>query len=228
MSFKAVAMSLAAGMFLFSSAYAEQGVSPQGSTPQGADQQKSGQPGGDQGAGGMQGGQQGADLGGTQQGGTQGSGQALGSSEVQQVQQKLSEQGYKPGPVDGKFGPKTQEAVRKFQQEKGIQPTGQIDPQTIAALGVQGQSGQGGAQQGQQEVRCRAGVNRAAEPKATVSLETWGLASRMAERRPLRTSRATSAAASRTPERKANSRALISGALRRTAAHRGGRKGEEP
>jgi peptidoglycan hydrolase-like protein with peptidoglycan-binding domain len=64
---------------------------------------------------------------------------------VKQVQEKLSEQGYDVGPVDGIFGPKTQQALRKFQEDKGVQPTGQIDQQTMAALGIQGE---GGAQPG--------------------------------------------------------------------------------
>lgn len=74
---------------------------------------------------------------------------ATGSSSIKQVQQKLNDQGYDAGPVDGKSGPKTKEALRKFQQKEGIQPTGQVDQKTLAALGVQGQgSGQGGAASG--------------------------------------------------------------------------------
>lgn len=36
--------------------------------------------------------------------------------------------------VDGKFGPQTQGAVKKFQVSKGIQPTGEVGPDTWAAL----------------------------------------------------------------------------------------------
>lgn len=170
MRFKKIAISVVAGMFLASAVYADQGADQGGSSQPSVDQQQSGQPGGDLGAGGgaqggaqdQQGGsmqgdsqpggmqsqdpqsQQGSDLGGTSQ---PGAGGAMGSTQdpaaVQQIQQKLNDQGYNAGPVDGKFGPKTQEALRKFQQAQGIQATGQVDQQTMAALGVQ-DSGQGG------------------------------------------------------------------------------------
>lgn len=157
MKLKTVAMSFLAGMFLISSVYAEQGVGQGGSSRQGVDQRQGGQPG-DQGAGGMPGGQQGTVPGTDQQGGSRpdgiqgrpgsdlgGTGQKGGAMQggvqdpatVQQIQQKLNDQGFKAGPVDGKFGPKTQEALRKFQEKQGFQPTGQIDEQTMAALGVQ-------------------------------------------------------------------------------------------
>lgn len=154
MRLKAVGMSVIAGMLLVSSLHADEGVGQGGSGQQGQgiEQQQSGQPGGDQGAG-AQGGiqspdpqQQGSDLGGTsqQQGGAMQGGMQDQAS-VKQVQEKLSQQGYEVGPVDGIFGPKTQQALRKFQEDKGVQPTGQIDQQTMAALGIQGE---GGAQPG--------------------------------------------------------------------------------
>lgn len=59
---------------------------------------------------------------------------------VKQVQQKLSENGQDVGQPDGKMGPKTQAALKQFQQQNGFQPTGQIDAQTLAALNI-GQSG---------------------------------------------------------------------------------------
>lgn len=152
MRLKAVGMSVIAGMLMVSSLYADEGVGQGGSGQQGMEQQQSGQPGGDQGAAGAQGGiqspdpqQQGSDLGGTSQQGDAMQGGMQDQASVKQVQEKLSEQGYDVGPVDGIFGPKTQQALRKFQQDKGVQPTGQIDQQTMAALGIQGE---GGAQPG--------------------------------------------------------------------------------
>ncbi|MGB3201762.1 MAG: peptidoglycan-binding domain-containing protein [Nodosilinea sp.] len=38
---------------------------------------------------------------------------------TRQVQQQLAQRGYDPGPVDGVAGPKTQRALRKFQQSQG-------------------------------------------------------------------------------------------------------------
>jgi peptidoglycan hydrolase-like protein with peptidoglycan-binding domain len=55
---------------------------------------------------------------------------------VKQVQQKLSENGQDVGQPDGQMGPKTQAALKEFQQQKGLQATGQIDQQTLAALEI--------------------------------------------------------------------------------------------
>lgn len=131
MRFKAVAIGLVAGVFLFSSVYAEQASSQQG----GSGREEVGK--GSSGAqGNQQQGGQAQDLG--------NGGSAPSLSDVKQVQQKLNDQGFNAGPVDGKFGPKTQDALRQFQQKQGIQPTGKMDSQTMAAMGVQGQrSGQG-------------------------------------------------------------------------------------
>jgi peptidoglycan hydrolase-like protein with peptidoglycan-binding domain len=65
---------------------------------------------------------------------------------VKQVQQKLSENGQDVQP-DGKMGPKTQAALKEFQQQNGIKPTGQLDQQTLAALkiGESGSSATGGS-----------------------------------------------------------------------------------
>lgn len=61
-----------------------------------------------------------------------------GDSQVKQVQQALKDKGQDPGPVDGKMGPKTQAALSGFQQAQGLSGSGQLDPQTLAALGVSG------------------------------------------------------------------------------------------
>lgn len=63
---------------------------------------------------------------------------------VKQVQQALSDQGYDPGPVDGKWKPQTENALKDFQQAQGIQATGQLDQQTLASLGVEGGAAAGG------------------------------------------------------------------------------------
>ena len=65
-----------------------------------------------------------------------GSAQQLSQEEIRQVQQKLSEMGHDPGPVDGIWGPRTQAAVKEFQQQKDIQATGQLDQKTLSELGV--------------------------------------------------------------------------------------------
>lgn len=71
-------------------------------------------------------------------GGDRTSGTGYNSSTVREVQQALKDKGIEVGPVDGIFGPKTQSAVREFQQKEGISATGRIDRQTLAALDVDG------------------------------------------------------------------------------------------
>lgn len=62
---------------------------------------------------------------------------ALGASSTQviQLQRDLSDLGYMNA-VTGYFGPVTRDAVRRFQFDNGIEPTGQYGPLTRAAIGV--------------------------------------------------------------------------------------------
>ena len=55
---------------------------------------------------------------------------------VKQAQEKLSAAGHDAGAADGMIGPKTQAALKEFQQSKGLEPSGQLDRQTLAELGV--------------------------------------------------------------------------------------------
>jgi len=55
---------------------------------------------------------------------------------LRKVQQSLNDQGYDAGKVDGKWGPKTEAAVKKFQGDHNIEASGHIDAQTITALGI--------------------------------------------------------------------------------------------
>jgi hypothetical protein len=52
------------------------------------------------------------------------------------VQQTLRAQGHDPGPASGEFGPQTVEAVKQAQKDRELEPTGQLDRRTIAALGI--------------------------------------------------------------------------------------------
>jgi peptidoglycan hydrolase-like protein with peptidoglycan-binding domain len=54
---------------------------------------------------------------------------------VRQVQRALTAKGFDPGPIDGVVGPITRGAVRKFQDRFGMKATGEIDNQTLLALG---------------------------------------------------------------------------------------------
>jgi peptidoglycan hydrolase-like protein with peptidoglycan-binding domain len=60
----------------------------------------------------------------------------LSQGKIRQVQQALDKDGFSTGRVDGRWGPKTENAVKQFQQSKQIQANGQLDQQTVADLGL--------------------------------------------------------------------------------------------
>jgi putative chitinase len=53
---------------------------------------------------------------------------------VLQLQQRLSEQGFLPGAIDGDFGPKTEKVLKAFQIRAGLAATGRADTATWQAL----------------------------------------------------------------------------------------------
>jgi hypothetical protein len=57
-----------------------------------------------------------------------------GDSSVTQVQAALARAGYYHGAIDGSVGPATRNALRRFQRDRGLEATGQIDRPVIAAL----------------------------------------------------------------------------------------------
>jgi peptidoglycan hydrolase-like protein with peptidoglycan-binding domain len=59
-----------------------------------------------------------------------------GPGTVRDVQQALQDKGYDVGPVDGVIGPRTQSALRQFQQQQGIPSSGRLDSRTLGALNV--------------------------------------------------------------------------------------------
>lgn len=54
--------------------------------------------------------------------------------DLEGVQKALTKLGFEPGKVDGRDGPNTQQAVRKFQAHATIQIDGIVGPQTRRAL----------------------------------------------------------------------------------------------
>jgi peptidoglycan hydrolase-like protein with peptidoglycan-binding domain len=54
---------------------------------------------------------------------------------VIELQTLLTNQGFNPGPIDGKFGIRTETAVRNFQTAHALPVTGAVDAATWAALG---------------------------------------------------------------------------------------------
>lgn len=64
-------------------------------------------------------------------------GAGMTSEQVKEVQQALQDRGHDPGPIDGIVGPRTRSAIEQFQQAEGIQPSGQLDAETLTLLGVE-------------------------------------------------------------------------------------------
>jgi len=63
-------------------------------------------------------------------------GPRLPADVVRAAQEALKKKGYDPGAIDGVLGEKTREAIQKFQQTEGLQPTGKLDRATAVKLGV--------------------------------------------------------------------------------------------
>ena len=61
-------------------------------------------------------------------------GQPGGSNVVRSLQRRLASAGDSPGPIDGRYGIFTEDAVRRFQRAHGLQVTGMADPRTFAFL----------------------------------------------------------------------------------------------
>jgi murein L,D-transpeptidase YcbB/YkuD len=60
---------------------------------------------------------------------------AADASTIREAQERLQSAGYEPTP----------QGLREFQQAKGIAPSGQLDQQTLAALGVGTPAASGGS-----------------------------------------------------------------------------------
>lgn len=62
--------------------------------------------------------------------------QPLSAQGTELVQQRLRQAGDYPGAIDGQWGPDSVVALQRFQQMHGLQPTGQMNQATTAALGL--------------------------------------------------------------------------------------------
>ena len=71
----------------------------------------------------------------------------LSQDEIRQLQITLNQRGFNVGEPDGVLGARTRAALMQFQQREGLQRSGQIDQQTMSALGINA-GGQQGAQGG--------------------------------------------------------------------------------
>jgi peptidoglycan hydrolase-like protein with peptidoglycan-binding domain len=60
----------------------------------------------------------------------------LTGNEIRRIQEALIRKGEDVGPVDGTWGPQSQTAVRNFQQKQRLAVTGDLNRETLQALGV--------------------------------------------------------------------------------------------
>jgi peptidoglycan hydrolase-like protein with peptidoglycan-binding domain len=60
--------------------------------------------------------------------------EAGGSPQVREVQRRLRAVGQRPGPVDGRYGPRTRAAIERFQGTAGQPASGVLSPATAVAL----------------------------------------------------------------------------------------------
>lgn len=65
-----------------------------------------------------------------------GAGAKTERANVRAAQQALHDQGFDPGPIDGRMGPRTSAALRDYQTKQGLTASGQLDDATIDKLGV--------------------------------------------------------------------------------------------
>lgn len=93
----------------------------------------------------------------------------LSANQVRDLQRELANRGYDAGQADGRWGPRTQQAVRQFQQDQNLAASGRPDQRTMAALGMEGAGTQTGAtppaDEAEQLRQERGGPEGAPEPR---------------------------------------------------------------
>lgn len=62
--------------------------------------------------------------------------QTIALDQVEKVQEQLKSEGLYEGNVDGLIGPKTEEGIRKFQENQNLTASGELNQETIDAMGV--------------------------------------------------------------------------------------------
>jgi murein L,D-transpeptidase YcbB/YkuD len=118
---------------------------------------------------------------GQQQAATQQKGQKSQMSQspelIKQAQEKLSAAGHDAGPADGIMGPRTQKALKDFQQAKNLEASGQLDQKTLSALGVSGDAASAGATAADKPKKEASATDKPKESSAGASAGATGGAS---------------------------------------------------
>jgi len=56
---------------------------------------------------------------------------------IRALQRELAQKGHEAGAVDGMWGENTRQALRDFQKDKDLEPTGTLTLPTLSALGIE-------------------------------------------------------------------------------------------
>jgi peptidoglycan hydrolase-like protein with peptidoglycan-binding domain len=60
----------------------------------------------------------------------------ISAEEIKRAQEALKSRGYDPGAISGRMHAKTQDALREFQKNNNLTPTGVLDKKTADRLDV--------------------------------------------------------------------------------------------
>jgi len=63
-------------------------------------------------------------------------GARLDRAQIERAQRALKDAGHDPGAIDGVMGAKTGGALKAYQKQQGLHPTGRLDETTLAKLGA--------------------------------------------------------------------------------------------
>jgi peptidoglycan hydrolase-like protein with peptidoglycan-binding domain len=61
-------------------------------------------------------------------------GDSISQEDIRQIQQKLIQAGFDPGPTDGHLGPQTRKAIRDYQKTHRLRQTGTLNKDTYNLL----------------------------------------------------------------------------------------------
>jgi peptidoglycan hydrolase-like protein with peptidoglycan-binding domain len=53
---------------------------------------------------------------------------------TRRIEAQLQASGFNPGPIDGMISAETRQAIRRFQQQRGLPANGMLDAETLSAL----------------------------------------------------------------------------------------------